>query len=172
MHCHRDHGMERTKCSSQRRSEWPQHFHLCAAIFRGHIHHKGGRRCSAATDHVYHSVLTVLMVRRAGIAQAVASLRLSLFIRHDPCRQSLPDPAPPTSRTWRWGATGFTTEAGGSSRSRSTAHLIHYFFFAALAAGQAATHAPVVEALLRICCGPPLAGLLSRLHFSTQAGSF
>ena len=38
--------------------------------------------------------------------------------------------------------------------------------------GQVATHAPVREALLLICCGPPLAGLLSRLHFSTHAGSF
>jgi hypothetical protein len=59
-----------------------------------------------------------------------------------------------------------------SERLAWQAHLIHYFFFAALAAGQAATHAPVCEALLRICCGPPLAGLLSRLHFSTHAGSF
>jgi hypothetical protein len=33
--------------------------------------------------------------RRAGIAQAVASLRLSLFIRHDLRRQSLATPTPP-----------------------------------------------------------------------------
>ena len=78
----------------------------------------------------------------------------------------------------RWGDPGFEhrLEAlpipANSERLALAGAFVHYFFFAALAAGQAATHAPVCEALLRICCGPPLAGLLSRLHFSTHAGSF
>jgi hypothetical protein len=42
----------------------------------------------------------------------------------------------------------------------------------ALAGGQAAVHAPMREALLRTCIGPPPAVLFSRLHFSTHAGSF
>src|SRR5262245_8253391 len=78
MHCHRDYGMERKKCSSQCRSEWPQHFHLCAATFRGHIHHKGGRRCSAATDHVYHSVLTLHQMTVAILLATVALCTLAV----------------------------------------------------------------------------------------------
>jgi hypothetical protein len=34
--------------SAQRRNECPPRFHLCAATFREHIHHKGGKLRSAA----------------------------------------------------------------------------------------------------------------------------